>query len=97
MKTSLELFGVECGPGWESLYKPLFEAVEAEGGSVFQVKEKFGGLRFYAGGISEELQKKIQLAEIESYNICDVCGKPGKLRGKGWMMTRCEEHDADGK
>ena len=43
-----------------------------------QVKEKFGGLRFYVRESSEEQLKLIDRAEEESYKICDVCSKTGR-------------------
>jgi len=65
-----------------------------------QVKEKFGGLRFYyyicGNLLSEseskeiEIEKIIEEAEDESYKTCEVCGNEGKLRGRGWIMTLCE-------
>jgi hypothetical protein len=51
--------------------------------SVQQIKEKFGGLRFYVsfGGLrSDAIQRcegAISLAEQLSYNICEVCGNVG--------------------
>ena len=49
MKTSYELFGVECGPGWRKLIEPIIDACEKEGVAIYQIKEKMGGLRFYTG------------------------------------------------
>lgn len=57
-----------------------------------QVKEKFGGLRFYTDNCDPLLYSLIRAAELESDNTCDVCGKPGTLRSDGWMVTRCDEH-----
>jgi hypothetical protein len=58
-----------------------------------QIKEKFGGLRFYLNGYpSEEFYRKFNALESSSYKICEVCGKLGKLRNKiGWYMTRCND------
>lgn len=57
-----------------------------------QVKEKFGGLRFYVDGASERHQTLIQFAENMSYTICETCGKPGKPTTGGWITTLCKEH-----
>lgn len=57
-----------------------------------QVKEKFGGLRFYVDGASEELRAQIALAEMLSFRICEVCGAPGSLRREGWFRTLCDGH-----
>lgn len=88
--TPYGLFGVEVGVGWTSLIEPLFELCAKEGVEVVQVKEKFGGLRFYVSNASEELYKAIDKAETESFHICEHCGAPGKLGGKGWIKTLCE-------
>jgi RNA polymerase-binding transcription factor DksA len=55
----------------------------------YQVKEKFGGLRFYIGGAEKEIHDRITKAEAESYHVCEVCGEPGKLRQTGWVLTLC--------
>jgi hypothetical protein len=57
-----------------------------------QVKEKFGGLRFYVDGASEKHQNMIDFAEHLSETTCEVCGKKGKRNNEGWISTRCNEH-----
>lgn len=57
-----------------------------------QVKEKFGGLRFYVNGANEEHYNYILFAENMSYRTCEVCGSPGKLYTQGWHTTLCEHH-----
>lgn len=57
-----------------------------------QVKEKFGGLRFYTNGTDDVVNGMIRMAESLSYRTCEVCGNPGKLRKGGWMQTLCDEH-----
>ena len=62
-----------------------------------QVKEKFGGLRFYTGPvpaeISEKVFKLISVAEEKSFHICQECGKKGRMRNdSGWYVTLCERH-----
>ena len=59
---------------------------------VLQVKEKFGTLRFYAGQVDDRAQAYIDFAEHMSGKVCEVCGAPGKLGGKGWIRTLCETH-----
>ena len=60
-----------------------------------QVKEKFGGLRFYYDPteieITDQIFDLVTRAETESYKICEECGKPGKLRNKGWYVTLCNK------
>lgn len=84
----------ECGDGWYSLIKDLIVDLIKLGWDkeVCQVKEKFGGLRFYINGGSNEIFQRIQEAEEESYNVCEVTGKPGELRNDiGWYRTLCDE------
>ena len=57
-----------------------------------QVKEKFGGLRFYVDGGDDWVYGAISMAESMSYRTCEVCGAPGKTRGTGWIRTTCDEH-----
>lgn len=57
-----------------------------------QVKEKFGGLRFYVQGATDEAYSYIDFAERMSYRTCETCGKPGKTITNGWHYTACEEH-----
>ena len=82
------------GRGWWPLINQLLDDLLELGwdGVVFQVKEKFGGLRFYIGAGSDEIHERIQQAEDESYKVCEVTGKPGKLRSDlYWMHTLCDE------
>lgn len=57
-----------------------------------QVKEKFGGLRFYMTMATDEMFDFIEEAESKSTTICEVCGEPGKTFNDGWMVTLCENH-----
>ena len=64
--------------------------------TVAQIKEKFGGLRYYTGGINrlyaDEVYELISEYEELSYKTCDICGKEGKLRQTGWISTLCDFH-----
>lgn len=57
-----------------------------------QVKEKFGTLRFYIDGGDETINALTSMAESMSARTCEKCGAPGKLRGKTWLYTACDEH-----
>jgi hypothetical protein len=54
-----------------------------------QVKEKYGTLRFYMTSGTDEMYAITDKAERQSSVTCEFCGKPGKLRGRGWLYTRC--------
>jgi hypothetical protein len=62
---------------------------------VTQVKEKYGGLRFYVFGATDEQYALIRFAESMSYGTCEVCGNVGKPNRGGWVRTRCKEHEDD--
>jgi len=55
-----------------------------------QVKEKFGGLRFYVSGVNDKIQGMISMAESMSYRTCETCGNPGKSSNDGWVVTLCK-------
>jgi hypothetical protein len=61
-----------------------------------QIKEKFGGLRFYYDGGDDEISGMVRMAESWAAHTCEECGAPGMLRGKGWMYTACDLHTRDG-
>ena len=67
---------------------------ERYGVVAVQVKEKWGGLRFYVDGADEHVQGMIAMAEGMSYRICEVCGRPGVTRAGGWVRTLCDDHAA---
>jgi hypothetical protein len=57
-----------------------------------QVKEKFGTLRFYYSGGDEFVAGLVAMAESMSGVTCERCGTPGRLHGRGWIKTLCEQH-----
>ena len=59
-----------------------------------QVKEKFGGLRFYVNGATDKHWSYINFAESMSYRTCEECGAPGKTYTDGWHTTLCDVHAA---
>jgi hypothetical protein len=84
----------ECDEGWYQLIKDLITDLIELGWDkqICQVKEKFGGLRFYINEGSDEIHDRITEAERQSYEICEITGKPGQLRNDiGWYTTLCEE------
>lgn len=96
-RVSCMCFGFECGDGWYQLIHDLCgEIIASENGDqvrAVQVKEKFGGLRFYTNGADEYVHFLIEEAEKKSYVTCEDCGKPGKPRGGSWIRTLCDECD----
>ena len=62
---------------------------------IEQIKEKFGGLRWYDYGGTNDVFNIINKYEDISYKTCIVCGKPAKYITKGWICPYCEEHVPD--
>ena len=66
--------------------------------TVHQIKEKFGGLRFYVHGATDKHYNYISFAESMSYRTCEECGAPGKRYTDGWHRTLCDIHaEMDGR
>jgi len=77
---------------------PLNEDEYMIGITIDQIKEKFGGLRFYCSFLTEDsdLWDKatviIDEYEKKSYDICQITGKHGTLRSKQMpIVTLCDE------
>lgn len=64
---------------------------------VGQIKEKFGGLRFYFDGGDRYIQGAVRMAESWASQSCEECGAPGTRRPGGWIQTLCDTHDAERK
>ena len=62
---------------------------------ITQIKEKFGGLRFYYDGGDDRVFGMVTMAESWADHTCEECGKPGKARHTGWIKTLCDEHAAE--
>lgn len=58
---------------WTYTYKGEFR--------VTQVKEKYGGLRYYTSGHDEAVEAFISLAEYEAHRTCEDCGQDGGKHG----------------
>ena len=58
---------------------------------IEQVKEKFGGLRWYAYGSTTEIDKIIDKYEDISYHTCVCCGRPATKMSYGWICPYCDK------
>ncbi len=76
---------------YEQLEKDLADAIE-ELPVIMQVKEKFGGLRFYVHNGNEKIRNYISFAEAMSGCTCEECGAPGEPRNDGWVKVLCTKH-----
>lgn len=94
---------VECGDGWHHLIDRLCVQIMNYLHSTFprklpplevvQVKEKFGGLRYYIEGYSDyKIDEFLQEAEELSRQTCEITGLSGCLHEKnGWLKTLCDK------
>jgi hypothetical protein len=62
---------------------------------VEQIKEKFGGLRFYYQGGDDTISGMVRMAESWAGLTCEECGVPGQRRSGGWIRTLCDHHEAE--
>lgn len=90
---SYPAYGVEEIPGWKSIVESLVSDLIAMGWDkdCHQVKEKYGGLRFYIGNTTREIDARIDEAEEWSTRTCQHCGGPGVLRQGSWWSTACAD------
>lgn len=98
----LNLFGFECGDGWLGILDGTLSLIQRNsersgvGVSILQVKEKYSQLRIYYRGGDDFTRIAIDIAEIVSGKICEVCGRQGESQSfHGWLKTRCVEHSTD--
>lgn len=90
---------VDCGEGRWPIIAQLDRDIAAieSAYEVHQIKEKFGGLRFYyAGGTGNDarIDELIAQAERVTAQTCELCRTPSRARG--WIRTVCDEH-AEGR
>jgi len=88
-------FPLEFNNGWLYDFYILCTKLLTEVKSNFkieQIKEKFGGGRFYySGDITPYGEELIRQWEVDMESVCEVCGKPGKLRTNGWWKALCDK------
>lgn len=101
-------YGISCDDGWYDLLYNLCDELQclsdAYGKQIVatQIKEKFGGLRFYVkvespnDKISDEEWKRIHdtISKYEelSLDTCELTGGEGEMFKRGFLMkTLCKE------
>jgi len=104
MRETAMCWGFECGDGWYNIIDSLCATIKNREDNLkfhkkefapvvaTQVKEKYGGLRFYYTGGDDYIDGAVAMAEYLSEATCETCGAPGKPRGSGWVRTLCDEH-----
>lgn len=92
---TLEEAKQHVGKGWWHLLERLYAALP-KGAHVAQVKEKFGGLRFYTDHAGKAYYHDyVNPAMTESLRTCEECGEPGTTKpraGGFWVKTLCDRH-----
>ncbi len=100
MQETCMCWGIECGDGWYWLIDNVCGSIQnyiddnkgVEQVEASQVKEKFGGLRFYTSGNDDRIDGMIWLAESLSYKICENCGSQDNVKQtKGWIVSLCHK------
>lgn len=94
------MYQMDYMPGWLPIIERLFEQIDERLDArdrdefrIFQIKEKFGGLRIYTEGLLHtDISDLIDEAEEAAWDACMYCGDPGKPRLTGWRLTLCERH-----
>jgi hypothetical protein len=99
--------GFAVGKGWWPILETLCANIQSridwankkeqvvEQVIVAQIKEKFGGLRFYYDGGDDQISGMVRMAEAWADTACEECGAVGKRRSGGWIRTLCDVHEAE--
>ena len=99
--------GFAVGAGWWPIIETLCANIQShidwrvkQGQEIAQVevnqiKEKFGGLRFYYSGGDDEISGMVRMAEAWADIACEECGGIGKRRDGGWIRTLCDKHEEE--
>lgn len=94
---------IDVPDGWQNLTLDLLSKLEAHAKvncpdlRVEQVKSKYAALRCYLSNADRFSEAWVREAELESANLCETCGEPGKCsrRGRGWIEVMCQKHKAE--
>ncbi len=90
----------DIGNGWFKIVYELVNGIRVNDQKkgdwitkVTQVKEKFGGLRFYVTGTSDKNWALIRNAEQKSYGVCEESGSEVEVGtwNDGWIRTMCRQ------
>lgn len=96
--------GFCCGEGWWPILEKLCSNIQSHIDwknkqakvipqvTVAQIKEKFGGLRFYYDGGDDHIKGMVRMAEAWADATCEDCGAPATKQTSGWIKTVCDKH-----
>lgn len=88
---------ISCDAGWYPIITDLDRRLAAidPGYELHQVKEKFGGLRYYFcasdQSCHDDMRGLVTEAQERCVTTCETCGKPGSLHTsrRAWVKTLC--------
>jgi hypothetical protein len=96
--------GFACGEGWWPILEKLCSNIQnhidwknkqskvVPQVTVAQIKEKFGGLRFYYDGGDDHIKGMVRMAEAWADATCEDCGAPATKQTSGWIKNVCDKH-----
>jgi len=96
--------GFCCGEGWWPILEALCGQIQhhidwknktsevVAQVTVGQIKEKFGGLRFYYNGGDDAIDGMVRMAESWAARSCETCGNRATKQTTGWIKNLCDEH-----
>lgn len=94
---------IDAPTGWLQIIADLHNELVQQDPEyrINQIKEKFGGLRFYYSPGREQgkygyLHELMEKYEALSYKTCQICAEPGAMREiNGWYATLCNACQAE--
>jgi hypothetical protein len=104
MRQTCMAFGLAVGDGWYSILDTMLLRLSTYDGVVLeQCKEKFAQLCVYVDFTNEDLHENDRMAVYAildeaseaSGTVCERCGGAGRMRGKGWWRTACDDCEAE--
>ena len=85
---------IDCGQGWHGIIHDIDKELSSidPDYEIQQIKEKFGGLRYYCTTskpeVADEIYKVIRKYEQVAWETCEMTGNPGVLMKKDmWYKT----------
>ena len=95
------------GVGWQPIVRELHAKVlEIDPDiEVEQIKEKFGGLRYYftsrfafPSDENDQINALVAAAEAKCDVTCEDCGEVGsRVSISGWLRTLCKQHENEAR
>lgn len=76
----------------EDIKQPLMTSGHLDKFRFIQIKEKYGCMRIYTNGVSNEIHNILAKYEFLSSKVCCVCGNPAAVQANDWISSYCFEH-----